>query len=56
MFKTGFASKTLEFQVFHKQGPRYISPEELVTIIIEKINKTSNKRALKKIDQENGEF
>jgi hypothetical protein len=56
MFKTGFASKTLEFQVFHKQGPRYISPEDLVTIITEKINKTSNKRALKKKDQENGEF
>ena len=56
MFKTGFASKTHEFQVFHKQGPRYISPEELVTFVIEKINKTSNKRVLIKIEQENGEF
>jgi hypothetical protein len=56
MFKTGFSSKTLEFQVFHRQGPRYISPEDLVTIITEKINRALTKRALNKIEPENEEF
>jgi hypothetical protein len=56
MFKTGFAAKTFEFQVFHKQGPRYISPKDLTVIITEKINKTSNKRALQKTEQEKDEF
>jgi len=56
MFKASFAAKTMEIQVFHKQGPRYISPEELATIIIDKINKTSPKRVLKKIETENTEF
>jgi hypothetical protein len=56
MFKTNFAAKTMEMQVFQKQGPRYISPEELATIIVDKINKASPKRVLKKIEHENTEF
>jgi hypothetical protein len=56
MFKASFAAKIVEFQVFHKQGPRYISPEELVTIITDRINKTSTKRVLKKNEPENAEF
>jgi hypothetical protein len=56
MLKTGFAAKKAEFQVFHKQGPRYISPEDLVNIITDKINKTSVKRVLKKIEPENSQF
>jgi hypothetical protein len=56
MFKASFAAKKVEFQVFHKQGPRYISPQELVNIIVDRINTTSTKRALMKIEQENGEF
>ncbi|MDR0797835.1 MAG: hypothetical protein LBE70_03865 [Nitrososphaerota archaeon] len=46
MFRTNFTAKTIEFRVFHKQGPRYITPEELVTMIINKINKTSAKKIL----------
>jgi hypothetical protein len=56
MFRTAFAAKTVEFQVFHKQGPRYISPEDLASIMVEKINKASGKQALTKIEQETGEF
>jgi saccharopine dehydrogenase-like NADP-dependent oxidoreductase len=46
MFRTNFAAKEIEFQVFHKQGPRYIAPEDLVIMIIDKINNTSNKKIL----------
>ena len=56
MFKASFSGKTMEIQVFHKQGPRYISPDELVIIIIDKINKASPKRVLKKIETENADF
>jgi hypothetical protein len=56
MFKSSFAAKNVEFQVFHKQGPRYISPEELVTIITDNINRTSTKRVLKRKEPENIEF
>ncbi|XHH08035.1 MAG: hypothetical protein ACFCUE_10720 [Candidatus Bathyarchaeia archaeon] len=56
MFKASFVAKKVEFQVFHKQGPRYVSPEELVTILIESMNKGSTKRALTKNESENGEF
>ena len=39
LFKVNFAVNTVEFRVFHKQGPRYIAPEELVALIVESINK-----------------
>ncbi|MDR2708212.1 MAG: hypothetical protein LBB87_05665 [Nitrososphaerota archaeon] len=46
MLRTKFAAKEIEFQVFHKQGPHYITPKELVTMIVNKINKTTNKKIL----------
>src|SRR3972149_10207044 len=32
---------TVEFQVFHERGPRYISPEDLVAFLVKKINEAS---------------
>jgi hypothetical protein len=46
MLRTNFTVKTVEFRVFHKQGPRYITPEEIVNMIIDSINKTAIKRVL----------
>jgi hypothetical protein len=43
MLRTLFSKDTLEVQVFHERGPRYISPEELTMFIFEKVNETSNK-------------
>jgi hypothetical protein len=54
IFRTNFAARELEFQVFHKQGPRYITPEELVAMIIDKINKATSKS--KKILHETTDF
>jgi hypothetical protein len=38
----------LEIQVFHKKGPRYISPEDLTMFIFNKTNAASNRKILKK--------
>lgn len=38
----------LEIQVFHKKGPRYLSPEDLTLFIFNKINEASNRKILKK--------
>jgi len=46
LFRTKFAAKEIEFQIFHKQGLRYITPEELVTMIVNKINSTVTKKIL----------
>ena len=43
-----FNKDTLEIQVFHKKGPRYISPEDLTTFIFNKTNAASNRKILKK--------
>jgi hypothetical protein len=43
MLRTIFSKDTLEIQVFHERGPRYISPEELTAFIFTKINETSNR-------------
>ena len=38
---------SVELQVFHERGPRYISPEELVNFIVAKINESSARKILK---------
>jgi hypothetical protein len=51
MIRTIFDKKTLEVQVFHERGPRYISPEEVTLFIYNKVNEVSekNRKILKKI-------
>ena len=39
-----FEKKFIEFRVFHEKGPRYISPEDLVSVIINEINKNLIKK------------
>jgi len=46
MFRTKFVANEIEFQVFHKQGPRYVTPEELVTMIVAKINNATVRKIL----------
>jgi hypothetical protein len=48
--RTSFAAGAMEFQVFHQRGPRYISPEDLTALIIDKINAVSPKKVLKQIE------
>lgn len=46
-----FDKNSVEFQVFHERGPRYISPQDLVTFLVNEINKTS-RRILKRVEVE----
>jgi len=54
LIRTVYSKETLEIQVSHKKGPRYLSPEDLTLFIINKINASSNRKILKK--QEATEF
>jgi hypothetical protein len=42
-----FGTGLIEFQVFHKQGPRYITPEDLIDFITCKVNETASRKILK---------
>ena len=48
LLRTIYDEDILEIQVFHKKGPRYISPEDLTMFIFNKINEASNRKILKK--------
>ena len=47
LLRTVYNRDVLEIQVFHKKGPRYLSPEDLTLFIFNKINETSNRKILK---------
>jgi len=49
MMRIIFGKGTLEVQVFHERGPRYLSPQEITTFLFNSINKISGKRILKEI-------
>lgn len=42
-----FNKNSVETQVFHERGPRYVSPEDIINYIAREINKTFSKRILK---------
>lgn len=42
-----FIGNSIELQVFHERGPRYFSPEDLITFLSNEINKTSPRKILK---------
>ena len=50
MMRAVFGKDSMEIRVFHERGPRYIAPEDIVTLLVNKINKTSAKRILKTIE------
>lgn len=47
LFRLLFGKGTLELQVFHERGPRYLSPQDLTEFLIKKLNGTSNRKILK---------
>jgi hypothetical protein len=50
MLRAIFGKNAVEIQVFHERGPRYISPEDIVTFLVNMINETSARKILKKIE------
>jgi hypothetical protein len=45
-----FGKNSMEIQVFHERGPRYISPEDIVAFLVNEINKTSARKILKRVE------
>jgi hypothetical protein len=45
-----FGKNSVEIQVFHERGPRYILPEDIVAFLVNEINKTSARKMLKGVD------
>jgi hypothetical protein len=50
MLRAIFGKNAVEIRVLHERGPRYISPEDLVTFLVNKINGTSKRKILKKME------
>jgi len=47
-----FGKNSVEIQVFHERGPRYISPEDIVTFLVNIVNEASARKILKKIESD----
>jgi hypothetical protein len=47
LLRTIFNQNTVEIQVHHERGPRYISPDDLISFIFNKINEASKRKILK---------
>jgi hypothetical protein len=45
-----FGRSMMEMRVFHERGPRYISPEEIATFLVNKINEASTRRILRRLE------
>ena len=52
MIRAVFGKNAMEIQVFHERGPRYISPEDIITFLVNEVNKTSSRKILKRVDVE----
>lgn len=50
MLRLLFNKNTVEILVFHERGPRYLSPEDLITFLTNKINETSSKKVLRVLE------
>lgn len=47
MIRFLFDKNQVEMQVFHERGPRYISPEGIINLIVKKVNQTFSKTVLR---------
>jgi hypothetical protein len=50
MIRTIFGENAMETRVFHERGPRYISPEDIVTFLVNKVNEASARKTLKRFE------
>ena len=49
MVRFTFHKNSLEAQIFHERGPRYISPEDIAHFFTNKINQTFSRKVLKEL-------
>ena len=50
MIRFAFSKDTMEIRVFHERGPRYFSPEDIVTFLMNKVNEATGRKILKKVE------
>ena len=50
MIRFTFNKNTVEALVLHERGPRYVSPEEIITFLASKINEAFSKKVLKSLE------
>jgi hypothetical protein len=50
MIRVVFGKDSVDIRVFHERGPRYISPEDIVTFLVNTINEAFARKILKKIE------
>jgi hypothetical protein len=50
MLRFLFNKRTVEILVFHEKGPRYVSPEDIIAFLANKINEKCSKRVLKLLE------
>ncbi len=48
--RSTFDEKAMELRVLHERGPRYISPEDLTSFLVKKLNESSAKKILKPVE------
>lgn len=49
MIRFTFNKGFMDAYVFHERGPRYMSPEDIINVIVNKVNETISKRVVKQI-------
>ena len=47
MVRFAFNREAVSLQVFHERGPRYISPEDIISFISNAVNQTTRKKTLR---------
>ncbi len=49
LFRLIFNTGSVEALIFHERGPRHVPPEDLINLVIEKINQFYSRRVLKAV-------
>jgi len=49
MIRFTFNKDSMEIQIFHERGPRYVSPEDIANFAVNKISETFSKKILKAV-------
>ena len=50
LLRAVFGKHSMEIQVFHERGPRYISPEDIIAFLVNEVNKASSRITLKRVE------
>ena len=47
LVRAAFLESILEMRIFHERGPRYISPEDVGNLVVERVNRASGRRVFR---------